>query len=663
MHISLVSVPKSSSSYSLYNANVSSFPRVLYHHWTTCQTLSILLHFEDNKEQTNNLSQVHKQLEEYYQQLGFDNAFYQCSQYGYFCNLKRDNLSSIPVSPLLSRSSLIVFFVLPETENSLVKFRKLNFSSLYQSPFLQILYRISYNLSNVRVADDKSLQVYDRGRMAFMCKFCNGTWPIDPQLDIFLKAGYPFSDFPFVCQDTFRNCRATMRKIYLRSTGDGKKVLYFLHKSSTSFGLTQANIIVNTFRSSRSTLEIVQATNNIDAVILSVLSENMPNSKGKIQWHLSSFLPGISLITGINTTYGLLEAELQSFNFLTCYRKSVKVGPYVYIRPFKMSVWLALLTCVILTEIIFKYHSINQKLGSQTITLVIISFLLSTTVSYFKFRNVKIYQWLILVWLFSSVILNNAYRGQNFAKVVAPKLGRELTKFQELTGFSLYSDAPVCSNRRDLFCSKFGKAVSEWVRYKIGNEDFNSKFMMKGREKSEREFNFTFLEDYDFQGDKTSRMIAVLASHIAPLKTEYYPKGIETAALNVGKSIGDCDKSAFAAPKEEIRSLLKHLAKDCTHISNIYMGNDALFKRVGTWYVQESGGRYFQRRMRYLEYSGIYNFWKKWIEPKITKGDDKCVQTIRKVALSRDSGIAVICYVYIFGCLFSFVVLVSERLI
>ncbi|CAL8128908.1 unnamed protein product [Orchesella dallaii] len=579
-----------------------------------------------------------------YKQLGFDNAFQECYEFGYFCNLKRGNLNSIPISPLLTRSPLKIFFVLPESENFLEKFYQLNFSSIHKNPFLQIPYRITYKVK--KVTSENSLLLSNFMGVTFMCKFCNSN-----RSEFFngvsSRTGYPFKDYPVPChshKSISKNCREAMRKVYMNWTGDGKKIFYWLHN--------KGNFISPNVRTSkllqqaRSVLEVISAVENIGNIIISILSEKTPNN-GKT-WFPVSFPPGISLIPGINNTFGLLRTEFESYNFITCYRKQVQIGPDVYLKPFQLSVWLALFSSIFFTFVVFNFNRMSLS-GSRAILFTIISLLFNTIVSNSQLQNVKRYRRLILVWLFGAMILNTAYRGQNFAKVVARNEGQKLNLFSDLaaTDFKLYTLSSCYNKEIRLTCSFFGMKLAGWAVDKIGSINYHTKFEVFHRNIfNPPEYNFTFLEKYIGE-NRRDKMLARLMSRITP--SQVYSADIKTSYWKLGKLIGKCGKQAFVALQNEIRHVLKGFNHNCSYKSSkFYSGKDSLFKDVGIWYVQENGGSYLRRRMRYLEYSGIYEFWKKWVEPE-NSGGGICNDE-RGKKLSLNSGIIVICFVYLFGC-------------
>jgi hypothetical protein len=54
----------------------------------------------------------------------------------------------------------------------------------------------------------------------------------------------------------------------------------------------------------------------------------------------------------------------------------------------------------------------------------------------------KRFRWFIFAWLFGSLILRTAYRGDNISTVIVPPVSMNiLTSFAQLRGFSLYTKA------------------------------------------------------------------------------------------------------------------------------------------------------------------------------------------------------------------------------
>jgi len=126
------------------------------------------------------------------------------------------------------------------------------------------------------------------------------------------------------------------------------------------------------------------------------------------------------------------------------------------------------------------------------------------------------------------------------------------------------------------------------------------------------------------------------------LKTNLLEHVTFQSMSNIERLLGNCHKTAYIAKNTEIEKYLETQFRKTTK-NQFYAGKEALLVEASNWHIQENGGKYMIRRMRYLEYFGIYYFWKNLLELQSTKLQ-KTEKPVK--SLSLNSYIIVMIYAY-----------------
>jgi len=267
-----------------------------------------------------------------------------------------------------------------------------------------------------------------------------------------------FTDFPIHCDS--KNFRNTMHRLYLKETGNGKNFTYFkpvpfgdLYFAGHSLEKTDLKVL-HSIQHARSNAVVLNLQPNLDEIIMSILLEGTKDDKdfptGR-NWENLRHSPIVGASPYLAYNYGILQMSSRSFRFLTC-DGNPSVNFLVYFQSFDLQVWLLLIATVIVlmvTVIILTVKLHLEVVNAFPLLLSIIALLLNTVV-YTKeqFNNLKL-RGFYAIWLLTSIIISNAYKGINFSKTAAPNRIPQLQNFNQLSGFQLFSKhlEKVCPNQ------------------------------------------------------------------------------------------------------------------------------------------------------------------------------------------------------------------------
>ncbi|CAL8147404.1 unnamed protein product [Orchesella dallaii] len=635
-----------------YPRTVPRLP-ALFGQWTVCQTISFILQFE-----TNSHKQVSSSLQLGHDFVGFY-LTYSCTDFGIFCGITfvLDETIKINNKPV-AMFPLYTFYILPFTPETKKNFHLFDFRIASNCPMLQLPYKITYPIRKSGFNNLHQIVLEKHPvEITFMCKFC------DPNLGIFLdrhgsKGRYPYQDFTiaFTPDNNHLSLHSSLEKLYIEATGDGKRYTYYklalpwnIRKLGYHFEPTTWMKIISISKA-ENTFKVLDLKPTLDEIILSILLEETqaPLIERVEKWTTTNLFPALGAVLNIKYI-SIIPIESAYYNFITCHWDS-PLNLLAYVQPFQWHVWLVLFASIWLTTFTIPFitahlYSLNnesiRRINHCTIFLTL-SFLITETIICAKeLYGILRIRPILSLWLLTSIIITNAYKGQLNAKTTAPSKLLKVETFQELSGFNLFSKRKCDPIEIDdgQYCCEFGADLITWLGDKLNKKDFYR--IISSTNKIDnitgRLPNIDFIKGYDFK-TKTDGKIASLLPQLEILTTNDNDSVVYHA-------IQHCKRLAYVGKKSEIKTLLRELPFSCRH--PMYIGKDKLFEKISAWYIQPSGGNYLIRRFRYLEESGIYYFWKKWVD--IDYHPRQRCTTEGFQAMSIHSNSIVIFFMFVFG--------------
>jgi len=385
-----------------------------------------------------------------------------------------------------------------------------------------------------------------------------------------------------------------------------------------------------------------------------------PISKEKIVRKYSDLSPSVGgVITDANL--GVIKMETHFYDFLTCYRSSSK-DFFSYFYPFTASVWLALAATTSFTVLVVNlFYKTGPLFDSEarsfncSLFLTFLSILLNT----FGYTPPEIHakrklNAILAVWWLLSIVISNAYRGDNFAKTTVPSKGVKVEKFEELEDFTIYSGNACLGYGTDVIhCYVFSNELFEWLVNRLHIRRMKDAVSLLN-EGTNQIIEISITSGVRFLKEELN-MLKLMAKIIRlNLEENYNHSGIEPY-------LDKCDKTAFIAKNTDTLKLFKNFNESCSK-NHMYLGKDAWFVQTTEWHIQLNGGGYMKKRFRYLEYSGIYNFWRKYLKHNDNSFRNSCPR--KKIErLSLNSDIVLLLYFYIGFNGISFIALFVEGLV
>ncbi|CAL8091844.1 unnamed protein product [Orchesella dallaii] len=417
----------------------------------------------------------------------------------------------------LSMVPLQIFFITTSDSNFKINFPYQLLLPLYKHPMHQTPFRVSYEAQTTSENLDNRSQFGEiLTEMVFMCKFCEMLG--GSQFSTLQIEGYPFTDFLVKCLSTQsieeRGCRLKMQDTYLNQTGDGKYLLYFI------IPYFRFPIDLMRFRmisDSKSAHDILSISTNLDEIELVILSEALLRHGG-LKFHSKNFFfPWLALGEGNPYGYQYVAVDEVSYNFITCDPISSLINFYSYLNPFTVAVWSMIVISVLGTALVMlimlrllKYFAIrpNSELSFNSILLTITALLLGTEVYAGQMCRAKSLRGFLAVWIFSALVLNTAYQGDNFASFIAPtSFQRNWKSLVEMGKFLLCTPHGKRLPPSDPFSSTFGFNFGKWIKARFDDATYSE--FNKRRFQGENKYNYSLLENYDFK-DKKDKMISKL---------------------------------------------------------------------------------------------------------------------------------------------------------
>ncbi|CAL8146724.1 unnamed protein product [Orchesella dallaii] len=384
----------------------------------------------------------------------------------------------------------------------------------------------------------------------------------------------------------------------------------------------------------------------MDELTLAILLENTPVGSNTLSFPMK--FPGFVRVLNLINSFAIVEMEPKFYNFLACDSKS-SIDMLVYLEPFDASVWISLVVLIILTSlsvyIIFKICFPTTTVNYLSINLTISALLLNTTVYFRDLHENRNLQGIFAVWLLTSMVVNTGYRTNSFAKTIAPAEIQRLEKFSELKNFKLFAE-DLCSiddfQLDKIYCSQFSHDIAIWLMKRfttIANNEPNvyNIYRKLGALKYGRDDSFKKQFGFKLEHDK---FVLRIFRQIELVRVSV------TSNVSVAQILTrNCKRSVFVLNNTEIKKVEAISNSDCNSPNKqFYSGNDAFLKKTGTWYIQENGGKYLIRRMRYFEYSGLYGFWKRLVNSRYKRR----ICSNNEKGLSLNSNMLALFYLIVF---------------
>ncbi|CAL8145820.1 unnamed protein product [Orchesella dallaii] len=443
-------------------------------------------------------------------------------------------------------------------------------------------------------------------QIIFMCKYCDPNRGNFQYTNQWLEVGNQYVEYPFKCSSAFDEIadnRKMLESIYNKVTQDGQNFTYFKFNSQVveiSFSSFEYKLIERA-KYARNIGEILvifrespdhQA--NLDDIMLSILLEKMPKppSSNKYIWKYSELSPALGAV-GTEANLNTIKMSSNYYNFLTCDKRQL-INPGVYIKPFKSQVWIVLGSAIVLTVAMNaisiktdgRYFPFHIEYEKCSISLTILSLLLNTFgygMNIYKNKTLRT-KILLGVWLLTSIILSNAYRGDTFAKTVAPLETANVETFEELLSFTVYTES-ICSINQGqdiVHCFTFNFNLFTWLSRHLPSDTELSTVVSL--------FNLGPGGSATFErvlGVKLLKMERTMIELI--MRTNLVDHEKYKTELNVENLLGKCHKTAYIAVNRDVQRLVKNLNKNCSE-KIMYSGKDKWFEETSEWYVEENGG-------------------------------------------------------------------------
>ncbi|CAL8147398.1 unnamed protein product [Orchesella dallaii] len=565
---------------------------------------------------------------------------------------------------------LTIFYILPDYPTTNKKFEELDFKFIYYNPFLQIPYRITFPLVNSEINSDVPEFGGRCKELTFMCKFCNVRFDFDDN--------YHFSDTSINCSFPLMNgLQSTLHKLYNEITGNGRNITHFKLISLQNFDVDLTDMpFLRRIHAAPTTFKVLSLKPKLDEIILSILTETMPEPEPskRLYWqaiHWAAVAGFGATPSFLNFGYSIIQLDTQSFNFVTCDSKrgSLFSMVYGYVQSFDIYTWLLLLLTIPMSIFMVCMVWRTLKFGKygqlSSITLTIFASLLNTAVETRELRRNRKLRGFFSVWLLTSIILSNSYRGDSISKTTAPSKVVKAEKIVHLANFQLFSKpisaiVDIFSNFRNYHIhTELGSRIYNFLWLKLGIIEFE-RFMTAANNLSDpgNGKHSSFLNNFTYNkaDDKEVARILFQIERLPEVNLSHRNTSLER---EVYRFIGKCNKTAYIGRQQEIGEITRSFWKQGQ--KSMYAGTDKFLEKSGTWFIQESGGSYMKERLSYLEESGIYDFWKRHIHNSAITLD--LMNSPHQVSISIDSNIAFIFYTLLLLHVISTLVFIRENVV
>ncbi|OXA54982.1 hypothetical protein Fcan01_11765 [Folsomia candida] len=279
----------------------------------------------------------------------------------------------------------------------------------------------------------------------------------------------------------------------------------------------------------------------------------------------------------------------ESHRFLTCdgLLNQAGSGPsfYLLISTFQFGSWFALVIMILLTAAVLKIIFNLTRLYRNPI-LILIAFLVEQGIEVTPQKR-KMYASIFLLapWLLMSIVISNAYKGQNVTDLISPPKPITVSQFEEILAqnYTLYVAMQKYYDDRSRKFVEWAGTSRVLSRLHISIEDYKSENLSKDELK--------FLEKLE------SRIFVIRDRH----------------NLTLINAISSCNKSAivpFGNAIDEYESQLKFLRPN----SHVVKSREEFYKKERGWLVGYAIDPQLETRFSALFQAGMINLWRKYIQ-------------------------------------------------
>jgi hypothetical protein len=421
--------------------------------------------------------------------------------------------------------------------------------------------------------------------------------------------------------------------------------------------------------------EVLGMKPHFDEVIMSILIEDVPKLSTKMK---DIFSPWISVVRGSSPAFTTIIFGENGLTFLTCHGGYRGISFGSYLKPFQTEVWLALIFSVLISVTLFVillrvlrthygWHDIvphgNSEFTFGSVFFTVFALLMETEVYIGVVSKHKRFRWFMFAWLFGSLILSTAYRGDNISNIIVPSVSTSpLSSFSQLVGFTLYVKSSVGGGAGEIIQSKMkrdygtsitsgvGMAFQKYLAWKYGSTAI-----------AQIENDTNGINSFRVTSERDLTLIQLYKSLVN--KEMGSKRDIEHQVLH--PLLRHCNKTVFVADNAEVDYMLVNL-KSLDDSKKYYRGSELLFPQFDTWTFTKVGGDYFPRRLTGLIVSGIFGFWQKMIlksnlgESLTMEQDENFGEEPKPISLQ--SNIIAIFFVFVALCIFTSFVFLLEML-
>ncbi|CAL8146901.1 unnamed protein product [Orchesella dallaii] len=454
-----------------------------------------------------------------------------------------------------------------------------------------MIFRISFKTRSitVRIADEELIPEYfvmrtELMEAKYLCPYCLKVQKLVSEEDE--------HDFLLETKKNHETSvglsRQVLQEFYIKTTGDGSKIL---------FSLPESLAVVSKIKQLTIREALMFHPINLKLITLAIIGENLTiRSYTGYKW--GQRIPQIMIKNLHETQICRAGLDPDYYTFLTCHEDiQSKIDFKAYILPFEFSVWVVTIALMVLMYITVNVAS-SITLGSTPLRfrlmLEMFGLFLNAGVELSPLLISKPLRGLLTVWLFMCLILNTAYRGDSFSKIVAPAKIQRATKFSDImSNFSIYSRAV---NSGYFWDFPFRVAGKNWMETALREA-------LQMRKKSGKFENRQFLKG-------RGTLIIKLSRQLIPISNNEYLRNSSQEILN---RLGTCRSTAVVVHSVELRQLFMEIYNQYK-AHHIYMGEQRLFEKQFTIITDESGGNYYNRKLSWLEYSGLQGLWSKLLK-------------------------------------------------
>jgi len=428
-------------------------------------------------------------------------------------------------------------------------------------------------------------------------------------------------------------CRGRMDTIEQIVTQSGRNISYWI-PSFIKF-IPNIDRLYNMLKHRSTFYEAVKTKPHLDEVIMATLLESV--GREKLSSSMDVLSPWIAPVKGTSAAFASVFTRAEGFKFLTCDGLHLQgISLSSYLLPFQGEVWLGVIlsivwSCGIVSILVNTlktqcgWRNIvpenNSEFSFNSLFFTISALLLETDVVVGVITKSRRFRWFMFSWLFGSLILSTAYKGDNISTVIVPQISTRLFQsFNQLIGFTLYTNGwvfpkPPPTNGSSASPSQFNINKPDGNMQSSLSMQFGRYISWKyGRDKLD-EVDSQDIPSLDFVSSEMDETLIKLykSLRVTPIgaKGNASDDGIPTI-LNL---LGSCHKTTLVADQDDIDLILEKLktSKALSIRHKFYAGSDVLLPQPYTWSFSKNAGNYLPRRIQILFHSGIIDLWERLI--------------------------------------------------